>query len=81
MELSEPVTALCIRANDIVADFVNAAKTGEDPGADYGAEERAQQLNVKEKALQGSFASRPRPTVSGLKTPEEFQEDPLLPTD
>ena len=42
VELSEPVTALCIRANDIVADFVNAAKTGEDPGADYGAEERAQ---------------------------------------
>jgi two-component system, chemotaxis family, sensor kinase CheA len=42
VELSEPVTALCIRANDIVADFVNAAKTGEDPGAEYGAEERGQ---------------------------------------
>jgi glycogen(starch) synthase len=46
-----------------------------------GAEERAAQLNVKEKALQGAFASRPRPTVSGLKKPEDFQEDPLLPTD
>ena len=28
IELSETVTALCIRANDLVADFVNAAKAG-----------------------------------------------------
>jgi two-component system chemotaxis sensor kinase CheA len=42
IELSEPVTALCIRANDIVADFVNAAKSGASLGADYGADERKQ---------------------------------------
>ena len=42
IELSDPVTALCIRANDIVADFVAAAKTDEELGADYGADEKAQ---------------------------------------
>lgn len=42
IELSEPVTTLCIRANDIVADFVNAAKAGTKLGAGYGADERAQ---------------------------------------
>ncbi len=42
IELSEPVTALCIRANDIVADFVNAAKTGASLGSAYGADERKQ---------------------------------------
>lgn len=42
IELGEVVTALCIRANDIVADFVNAAKSGALLGAAYGAEERKQ---------------------------------------
>jgi two-component system chemotaxis sensor kinase CheA len=42
IELSEPVTTLCIRANDIVADFVNAAKSGASLGGAYGAEERKQ---------------------------------------
>ena len=42
IELSEPVTMLCIRANDIVADFVNAAKTGASLGPAYGADERKQ---------------------------------------
>jgi two-component system chemotaxis sensor kinase CheA len=42
IELSEPVATLCIRANDIVADFVNAAKSGASLGAGYGAHERAQ---------------------------------------
>ena len=42
IELNEPVTALCIRANDIVADFVNAAKSGTSLGAGYGADERHQ---------------------------------------
>src|SRR5262245_27826337 len=42
VELSEPVTALCIRSNDIVADFINAAKTGEALESGYGAEEKAQ---------------------------------------
>src|SRR5690606_24346380 len=36
VELSEPVTVLCIRANDIVADFVAAARAGEELGAGYG---------------------------------------------
>ena len=42
IELSDPVATLCIRANDIVADFVAAAKAGEELGADYGADEKAQ---------------------------------------
>ena len=42
IELSEPVTTLCIRANDIVADFVNAAKSGASLGPAYGADERKQ---------------------------------------
>jgi two-component system chemotaxis sensor kinase CheA len=42
IELNESVTALCIRANDLVADFVNAAKTGASLGANYGADERKQ---------------------------------------
>jgi len=42
IELSDTVTALCIRANDIVADFVAAAKSGEELGAEYGADEKAQ---------------------------------------
>ena len=40
--LSAEVAVLCIRANDIVADFVNAAKAGTLLGAAYGADERAQ---------------------------------------
>jgi two-component system, chemotaxis family, sensor kinase CheA len=40
--LSEHVTSLCIRANDIVADFVAAARAGETPVAGYGADEMAQ---------------------------------------
>jgi len=42
IELSDPVATLCIRANDIVADFVNAAKAGTSLGAGYGADERKQ---------------------------------------
>jgi len=42
IELSDPVTVLCIRANDLVADFVNAAKTGAKLGPAYGADERRQ---------------------------------------
>lgn len=42
VELSEDVVVLCIRSVDIVADFVAAARKGEELGADYGAVERAQ---------------------------------------
>src|ERR1700709_1294492 len=42
LELGSSTTALCIRANDIIADFVAAAKTGTLLGAAYGADERAQ---------------------------------------
>ncbi|WP_338721216.1 chemotaxis protein CheA [Devosia sp. XK-2] len=41
IELTDDVVHLCIRANDIVADHVNAAQTGEGLSADYGAEEKA----------------------------------------
>jgi two-component system chemotaxis sensor kinase CheA len=42
VELSETVVALCIRANDIVADFVAAARDGGALEAGYGAEEKQQ---------------------------------------
>ena len=41
VELTDDVVVLCIRANDIVADHVNAAQSGEALPADYGAEEKA----------------------------------------
>ncbi len=41
IELTVDVVALCIRSNDIVADFVAAARNGETLAADYGAEEKA----------------------------------------
>jgi len=40
VEMSDDVVTLCIRANDIVADHVKAAQTGEDLPADYGLEEK-----------------------------------------
>ena len=42
VELTENVTALCIRANDIVADFIGAAKEDVELASDYGEEEKAQ---------------------------------------
>lgn len=41
VELTDDVVTLCIRSNDIVADFVAAARDGEELDADYGAEEKA----------------------------------------
>ena len=40
VELTDDVVVLCIRANDIIADHVNAAQTGETLAADYGMEEK-----------------------------------------
>lgn len=40
VEMTDDVVTLCIRANDIVADHINAAQTGEELDADYGAEEK-----------------------------------------
>lgn len=40
VEMSDDVVTLCIRANDIVADYVKAAQTGEALPADYGQEEK-----------------------------------------
>ena len=42
VEMTENVAHLCLRANDIVADFVNAAKEGVDLDPGYGADEKAQ---------------------------------------
>ncbi|WP_116652651.1 chemotaxis protein CheA [Pelagibacterium sediminicola] len=41
VELTEEVVVLCIRSVDLVADFVNAARTGEVLPAEYGATEKA----------------------------------------
>jgi two-component system chemotaxis sensor kinase CheA len=40
VEMTDDVVSLCIRANDIVADHINAAQSGEELDADYGAEEK-----------------------------------------
>ena len=40
VELTDDVVVLCIRANDIIADHVKAAQTGEALAADYGMEEK-----------------------------------------
>ena len=40
VEMSDDVVSLCIRANDIVADYINAAQSGEELAADYGQEEK-----------------------------------------
>ncbi|MBD8067123.1 chemotaxis protein CheA [Devosia sp. PTR5] len=40
VDLTDEVVNLCIRANDIVADHVNAAQTGEALPANYGAAEK-----------------------------------------
>ncbi|MEO6396094.1 MAG: chemotaxis protein CheA [Devosia sp.] len=42
VSLSDSVCQLCIRANDVVADLVRAARTGEHLPADFGAAEKAQ---------------------------------------
>lgn len=42
VELSEHTTALCIKSNDIVADFIAAAREGTELAPDYGADEKAQ---------------------------------------
>jgi len=42
IELNEHVTALCIRSNDIVADFISAAKEGRDLDGGYGMDEKMQ---------------------------------------
>ncbi|HHG90343.1 MAG TPA: chemotaxis protein CheA [Devosia sp.] len=41
VEMSEEVVSLCIRSNDLVADFVGAARDGVELAEDYGAEELA----------------------------------------
>jgi two-component system chemotaxis sensor kinase CheA len=58
IELGDTTTALCIRANDIIADFVAAAKSGTLLGAAYGADERAQF-----DALTGGHAAEARPAA------------------
>jgi two-component system chemotaxis sensor kinase CheA len=42
IELNEHVTALCIRSNDIVADFIAAAKEGRELDGAYGMDEKMQ---------------------------------------
>ena len=70
IELSDPVTVLCIRANDLVADFVNAAKAGTKLGAAYGADERAQ----FDALTSGNAAENP-PTGDEAGGEDEFDLD------
>jgi len=41
VEMSDELALLCLKSNDIVADFVAAAREGTELAADYGAEELA----------------------------------------
>ncbi len=59
VEMSDEVAVLCIRANDIVADFVAAARAGEELASDYGAEEKARFVAL----------------CNGSKSDEELEED------
>lgn len=60
IELAGAVATLCIRANDLVADFVKAAKEGVKLGPDYGADERRQF-----DALTGTGTAAPRKKAAG----------------
>jgi len=51
IEMNEEVITLCIRSNDLIADFVEAAKVGEELDEDYGAKEKARFISlVKENS-------------------------------
>ncbi len=60
IELAGPVATLCIRANDLVADFVKAAREGVKLGPNYGADERKQF-----DALSTGGAAEVKKTASG----------------
>ncbi len=55
IEFTDDVIKLCIRANDLVADFVEAARTGEELDPEYGAEEKARFVALC-KASNGEIA-------------------------
>lgn len=46
IEMTNEVVALCIRSNDIIADFVEAAKIGEELASDYGATEKQKFIDL-----------------------------------
>src|SRR5690242_21529 len=69
IELSDATTALCIRANDIIADFVAAAKSGRLLGAADGADERAQC-----DALTSGNAAETRPSAGAEDEGEAIDE-------
>jgi two-component system chemotaxis sensor kinase CheA len=69
VELTDDVVVLCIRANDIVADHVNAAQSGEALPADYGAEEKSRFDALARGETAGDDDEEGGPTV------EEFDID------
>ena len=70
VELTDDVVILCIKANDIVADHVNAAQSGEALPADYGAEEKAR----FDAIARGETASEDEDDTGG-EIVEEFDID------
>ncbi len=46
IEMTNEVIVLCIRSNDIIADFVEAAKVGEELASDYGAVEKEKFISL-----------------------------------
>ena len=70
VELTDDVVILCIKANDIVADHVNAAQSGEALPADYGAEEKAR----FDAIARGETASEDEDDAGG-EIVEEFDID------
>ena len=71
VELTDDVVALCIRANDIVADHVNAAQSGEALPADYGAKEKAR----FDAIARGDIASEAADDEAGGEIIEDFDID------
>ncbi|MBU1174334.1 MAG: chemotaxis protein CheA [Alphaproteobacteria bacterium] len=59
VDLTDDVVALCIRSNDIVADFVAAARNGEALDADYGAEEKARFIALSKGDTDGDQGGEP----------------------
>lgn len=74
VELSDDVVTLCIRSNDIVADFVSAARDGSDLADGYGSEEKARFVALCKGEAGGGSASADDDDEDG-EPMEEFDID------
>jgi len=88
VELSDEVVTLCIRANDIVADHVNAARVAEALPGDYGAHEKSRFDALCQDEASGvagpdedgpieDFDIDFTPVAVNLETMDSFEDSPL----